>query len=265
MAVSAKVRAKGSLVIVGSGIKVGAHATVESVEHIRQAEKLFYLVTELATAVWLKRLNPTAETLDDLYAEGMSRRVSYHRMTKRILAAVRSGQQVCVVFYGHPGVFANAAHRAIGLARRSGFSAEMLPGVSAEDCLFADLGVNPGDHGCQTFEATDFLAARRIFDPTSALILYQVGALGEGSVRLGMVARPDRVQTLANRLRRFYPRRHPVVLYEASSFPLCGPMILKTSMEKFSSAEVRPMTTIYVPPRKQRAPDPNITKWYEVP
>jgi len=31
----------------------------------------------------------------------------------------------------------------------------MLPGISAEDCLFADIGVDPGIYGCQSFEATD--------------------------------------------------------------------------------------------------------------
>jgi hypothetical protein len=33
----------------------------------------------------------------------------------------------------------------------------MLPAVSAEDCLFADLGVDPGAAGCQSHEAADFL------------------------------------------------------------------------------------------------------------
>src|SRR2546429_6584747 len=45
-------------------------------------------------------------------------------------------------------------------AREEGFEAEMLPAVSAEDCLFADLGVDPGDEGCQSFEATSFLLFR---------------------------------------------------------------------------------------------------------
>jgi hypothetical protein len=43
----------------------------------------------------------------------------------------------------------------------------MLPAISAEDCLFADLGVDPADHGCPSYEATDFLvhgAAHRSCD-----------------------------------------------------------------------------------------------------
>ena len=50
---------------------------------------------------------------------------------------------------------------------REGFNAQMLAGISAEDCLFADLGLDPGKNGCQSFEATDFLIRRRQFEPTS--------------------------------------------------------------------------------------------------
>ena len=251
--------------IVGTGIQVGAHVTLESLERIRSAEKLFYVVTETVTATWLQRLNPKAETLDYLYKEGTPRELSYRRMTKRIIDEVKSGAEVCVVFYGHPGVLANAANHAVIWARRAGFPAEMLPGISAEDCLFADLGVNPGDSGCQTFEATDFLGHRRIIDPTSALILYQVGALGESSVRLGMKPRPERMAALTRYLRRFYPAQHPVVLYEASSFPLCPPSITRVRLQRFTSADVRPMATIYLPPRAQRRFDPKVAAWYDEP
>jgi len=37
----------------------------------------------------------------------------------------------------------------------------MLPGISTEDCLYADLGVDPGLIGSQNFEATDFIVSGR--------------------------------------------------------------------------------------------------------
>jgi hypothetical protein len=139
----------------------------------------------------------------------------------------------------------------------------MLPGISAEDCLFADMSLNPGDYGCQSFEATDFLAARRRFDPRSALVLWQVGALGESSVRRGMTVRPERLKTLTRVLCRHYPAHHRVVLYEAPSFPACDPYIKKVQLRRLPEVDVRAMTTVYVPPLPQRAPDPAIARWYE--
>ncbi len=254
---------KGSLTVVGTGIRLAGHATLEAVQCMRRAQRLFYLVTDPATAAWIRELNAAAETLDDLYGEGKSRFVTYREMAARIVGAAVAGADVCAAFYGHPAVLVNASHLAIRRARAHGIAAVMLPGVSAEDCLFADLDVNPGDHGCQSFEATDFLAARRRYDPTSALILYQVGVLGEGSIRRGAPARPERLRALVAFLGRHYPPRHRVTLYEAATFPGCRPAIRKLQLQALPKAEVRPMTTLYVPPLPQRPQDERIMRWFD--
>ena len=251
--------------IVGTGIKVAGHATLETVEAIKSADKLFYLVTETATAAWLRRLNSSATTLDDLYAEGKPRHKSYAEMTARIVSVVQAGSRVCAAFYGHPGVFVNASHFCIQLLRRQGYGARMLPGVSAEDCLFADLGINPGDYGCSSFDATDFLAFKRVFDPRSGLILWQVGALGEGSVRKGLLARPERLRALTDVLRRHYPARHPVVVYEAATFPACEPVVMRVPLRQLPEMKLRPMMTVYIPARPQRKPNPQIIRWFAEP
>jgi precorrin-2 methylase len=249
--------------VVGTGIALVAHTTAEALACLERAEKLFYLVTDPATEAWLRRLNPTAESLEDAYAEGKPRYRSYQDMTARIVNAVRAGRQVCAAFYGHPGVFVNASHAAIRRVRRLGLPARMLPGISADACLFADLGVNPGDVGCQSYEATDFLAYRRRFDSASALILWQAGALGESSVRKGMACRPERLRALTKYLRRYYPARHPVVLYEASQFPICDPLVTRIPLGKLPETPVMAMTTIYIPPRRPRAFSPTVRRWFE--
>jgi hypothetical protein len=220
-------------------------------------------VTDPATEEWIRRLNPRVETLADAYAEGKSRVRTYEEMTDRIVEAVRSGLQVCAAFYGHPGVFVNASHAAIRRVRRAGLPARMLPGVSADACLFADLGVNPGDVGCQSFEATDFLGCRRRFDPTSALILWQVGVLGESSVRKGMACRPERLRALTSHLRRYYPARHPVVLYEAAQFPVCDPVIKRIPLARLPDATVLAMTTLYIPPNGDKPLSAMVDRWLD--
>ena len=254
-------RSRGSLVVVGTGIAMAAQTTAEALACMQRAQRLFYLVTDPATEAWIRQLNPTAESLEDTYAEGKPRLRTYREMTARIVEAVFAGQRVCAAFYGHPGVFVNASHAALRRVRRAGLPARMLPGISADACLFADLGVNPGDVGCQSFEATDFLGCRRRFDPTSALILWQVGVLGESSVRKGMSCRPERLRVLTRRLRRHYPARHPVVLYEAAQFPICDPVIKRMPLAKLPDATVLAMTTLYVPPRPSRRLDPQVDRW----
>ena len=87
-------------------------------------------------------------------------------------------QHICVALEGHPSVFATPALNAVILAKQHGYYAKILPGISSEDCLFADLLIDPGSSGCQSFEATDFLIHKRIFDPTCHLILWQVDEIG---------------------------------------------------------------------------------------
>ena len=65
-----------------------------------------------------------------------------------MLQEVRLGKVVVGVFYGHPGIFVAPSHRAISIARAEGYEAKMLPAVSAEDSLYADLGVDPSRCGC---------------------------------------------------------------------------------------------------------------------
>jgi hypothetical protein len=256
-------RRRGSLVVVGTGIALAAQTTLEALACMQQAEKLFYLVTDPATEAWIRQLNRTAESLEDAYAEGKPRLRTYKEMTVRIVDAVLAGRQVCAAFYGHPGVFVNASHAAIRRVRRAGLPARMQPGISADACLFADLGLNPGDVGCQSFEATDFLGCRRRFDPSSALILWQVGVLGESSVRKGMSCRPERLRVLTNWLRRHYPARHPVVLYEAAQFPVCDPLIKRLPLAKLPEATVMAMTTLFVPPKASRPFGANIRRWFQ--
>src|SRR5439155_18779118 len=132
----------------------------------------------------------------------------------------------------------------------------MLPAVSAEDCLFADLGVDPGATGCQSYEATDFLLRQRQVDPTAALILWQVSVIGE---RIYSTApREHRLSVLVDYLTRWYGGGHSVTLYEAAPYPIADPLIESLVLEELPRAEPTPLATLYVPPIATRAPDPEM-------
>ena len=251
--------------MVGTGIKVIGQTTLEALAAMQRAERLFYLVDDAVTEAWIRKLNPTATALDSYYAEGKPRDRTYREIADRLIAEVRSGFGVVAAFYGHPGVFVDPSHDAIKRLRRAGFSARMLPGISTEDCLFADLGLDPGERGCQSFEATDFLASRRRFDPASALILWQVGMLGEPSVKADMATRPRRLEVLTSVLRRHYPARHRIVLYEAAQFPVCNPFVKRIPLATLPKTTISPAITIYVPPLGERADDPRIMRWFDEP
>ena len=253
-------RAPGSLTVVGVGIAGPAHVTREALGAIRAAQKRFVLVADPLTLEWLLDLAPGAENLAEVYEVGRPREASYEEMTERILAPVRRGRKVCAIFYGHPGVFANAPHEAVRRARAEGFEARMQPGVSALDCLFADVGVDPGDVGCQEYEATDFLLRNRRFDPCAALVLWQIGVVGVQDFRVEALWSRAGLEVLAERLLETYPRRHEVVVYEATTLPLRPPKILHLPLSALAAADVTAISTLYVPPLPDRPTDRKMLK-----
>jgi uncharacterized protein YabN with tetrapyrrole methylase and pyrophosphatase domain len=244
----------GSLIIVGTGIKLISHITVEAHVCIKKAEKVLFLLADVAADIWIKRLNINSESMDDCYIHGEPRYYAYDRMVERILSYVRKGLNVCVVFYGHPGVFVDPAHESIRRARMEGFSARMLPGISAEDCLFAELGIDPAENGCQSFEATDFLVYKRKFDNRSSLILWQIGVIGDPTFnKNGYKNSP--LTILYNVLKQYYPPDHEVIIYEASPYSICDSIIQRIPLNKMSETIVSVMSTLYVPPKERSLTD----------
>lgn len=240
---------RGSLRVVGTGIQVLSQTSSEAIAFIERAEKVYFLVADALAQQWLVRVNATAESLQGCYETGKDRSVTYEEIVERVMASVRAGLDVCLVAYGHPGVFAFPTHEAVRRARAEGYAASMHPGVSAEDCLFADLGVDPGASGCQSFEATDFLIYGRVFDRHSTLILWQIGAIAERAVREGAMAwNRAGIAVLADVLAEHYGPDHRVTVYEASPYGICEPLILPVALSDLAGAPVTAMSTLYVPP-----------------
>jgi uncharacterized protein YabN with tetrapyrrole methylase and pyrophosphatase domain len=236
----------GSLTVVGTGIQLGSHLTPEARANIEKADVVLSVVSEPIMQELLERLNDQTRSLHELYTVGESRAEAYEAMTEAILAEVRAGRDVCAVFYGHPGVFVAPSHESVRRARAEGFPARMLPGISAEDCLFADLGVDPARSGCQSYEATDFLVHRRRVDPEVGLILWQIGTVGN------VAAAADAVTTglpvLVEVLLEHYPAEHEVTVYEASPYPGFDPLVYTVRLAELAAEHVTALSTLYVPP-----------------
>jgi hypothetical protein len=149
-------------------------------------------------------------------------------------------------------------HAAIRQAWLEGHAACMLPGVSAEDCLFADLGLDPLADGCQSFEATHFLVRRYRPDPTVPLILWQVGVIGVTGYREEPLWSRDGLAVLAEVLGLWYPPGHECVVYEAAMLPVCNPVILRVPLAELPAAAVTTASTLYVPPTGKAPVDPEM-------
>jgi len=243
-------RGGGSLTVVGTGIRAMPQLTVEALAAMASADVLLHVIGEPEQEAALKAINPNAQTLTGYYLDGLERSVTYEAMVRHILAAVMEGRRTVAAFYGHPGVYTYPSHEAVRRTRSAGYPARMLAGVSSEDCLIADLGIDPGD-GCNSYEATDFLFFDRRIDPMAHLLLWQVGSIGNWtyeSAGYNLSALPS----LVAKLLRAFPPDHPVTLYEAPFSAGVRPRVEVFPLIRLSGASVTPATTLHIGPRVLR-------------
>ena len=229
---------------------------------MQAAERLFFLVTSPAHAVWVRRINPDAISLEDCYAEGKPRPESYREMADRILEAVRGGFRTCAAFYGHPGVFAQPSHAAIRARPSRRIQRTHAARRSRRGLPVCRSRREPrSTAAARASRRRDFLLSRRRFDPTSASDSVAGGAArrdracdrrcrrarsGCGSSSIGCAATTRRA-TVSCSTRPPVPDLRAVISRCRSSLP---------------AQTITPAMTLYV--RRSPTPqDQRIARWFD--
>lgn len=242
------------LVVVGTGIELGRHITERALSEIREADTVFCLADAFALAMVMD-LRPDTISLSPYYGDGKDRRQTYREMEAAILSELRLGKRVCAVFYGHPGVFAQVPHAVIQRARKLGIPARMEPGISAEACLYADLGLDPGQSGVQSLEATQFLIGDHCLDSSSLVLLWQVALSGDLTCTR-FHAEIEGLTALMQKLLRTYSAEHEVILYEAALLPIQKFRADRLRLSELPGASYQEFTTLVIPPLRHWAREP---------
>jgi len=236
------------------GMTLGSHLTPLARNAIEQADVVFAALSDHVVELWLQRMHPDVRSLQPYYAEGKSRLKTYREWVALIMAEVRSGKRVCAVFYGHPGIFAWSPHKAIEVARAEGFQAYMEPGISAEDCLYADLGIDPGRFGCQHFEASQLLFYQHRINPAGYVVLWQTALVGDWSLTRFHTGSAYR-QVLVDRLSQDYPLDHEVIVYHGATLPIEQPQVKRITLRDLPGTTLASQETVVLPPAAPLKPD----------
>lgn len=234
------------LIVVGSGIKSVAHLTEETKKIIQGSEKVLYLVNEELLKQWIMRESKNAEALDSTYFNSTKRIDAYNNITSVIINNYYEYNSLCVVFYGHPTVFAESALRAVKLIQAEKGSAIILPAISSMDCLFSDLQIDPGDQGCFSIDATELLIYERKLDAYSHTILWQIANLGMFNTQS-----TTKFNVLRDYLYTYYSSEQLVCLYEAALYPTKKPRIEWFKLVDLEDIRVTPISSLYIPPSPQ--------------
>lgn len=247
---SFKVNPTGSLVCVGTGIGLAGQITTIAKSHIENADIVFAALPDSIADQWIASLNPNFINLQQFYIDGKVRTECYQNMVNAILTQVRAGKNVVGAFYGHPGVFAWAPHESIRIARNEGYPAYMEPGISAEDCLYADLGIDPATSGCQAFETSQLLFFKHNVDPASLLILWQINIAGDHTLTT-FDSDKGRLTLTVEFLNQWYSNDHEVIVYEAPFLPTQTVRMDKIKLSDLPNTQLSMISTLVIPPAKK--------------
>lgn len=249
---------KGHLVVLGSGMSF-IDFTRDAEAEIMSADHVFHCVYDKVTQAWIGQLRPDSYDLRILYGPNIDRYHTYVRMAEALLHYVRLGKKVVAIYYGHPGIFAMPAHRAIHIARGEGHEALMRPGISALDYLVADIGFDPALPGLTSFEATDMLLRKRRIDPSLHVVLWQVGVVGEFQFSPGGFENKG-FDLLIETLTDVYGPDWEVTHYIAPQYVGIEPLIEKFTIASLRDSSVRErissLSTFYIEPHFAVETDP---------
>ena len=240
--------------IVGLGVLNVDQITRETERAIRRSNEVLYVDTGVATRAYLNSLCPRVTSLfETSYEEAGHRLNAYHHMAARVLDAALDHPPVTFAMHGHPIVGAYAPFLIRDMSSLLALEVLVLPGISAMDCLFAELMVDPCVAGMQMYEATDLLLRRRPLQPDVQALIWQIGCVETG-LHTMRVSKPARFERLRSHLLRFYPPRHEVSAVYSTPHPL-----MPSTLHRFALRDICEHAhllhagfTLFIPPATER-------------
>lgn len=245
------------IALIGSGIKTISHLTTEAKTYIEHADCVLYLINEPIFESWLIKHSKKCMSLEKYYFLHEKRSDSYKKIIAKIISLSKKYDFISVVLYGHPVVFSSLGIDTIKKAQKQNIETVILPGISTEDCLFADLEIDPSQNGCFSVEATNFIIFDDVINVFSDLIIWQVGIIGN----IGSVFNKNSKDGLAliqKKLLQTYSPEHEIILYEASLYPGVQSKIVKFPLQYLMEQDMSSLSTLYVPAKKRKTINRNL-------
>ena len=236
---------------------------------MKKSDCVLYLLNEPAIKQWVHENNPRAIGLEDIYYAAPLRQQAYMALCDTVIEYQTKHEKLCFLLYGHPAVFSSTVNMLVNrLQGRPDCQVQILPGISALDCLFADLNIDPAQAGMQSYDATEFLLADQAIHPDTPLFLWQIGVLGlfqpitEESTLSDICQQKHRqaLNLLTNHLLKYYPDTHKITLYTAAQYPGLPPETHSFSLAELANLSLPRLSILYIPTARKKSVNQTVYK-----
>jgi siroheme synthase len=241
--------AQASIVIVGSGIKVPDHLTIEALRVLASASEIWTNVPELEHAELAKVVGQAPHSLWPFFRTDRPRLASYQAITTHLLERARAVRHLAYLTQGHPLVLDRVATELLRQSNNQGVSvSSVLPGISSIDTILADIRYEPA-RGLQVFDATTFVRRETRIDGRAGLLLLQPGVFGTDMPRLTSNAPVPQLTDLQDALHKTYPGEHPAILIRSATASMAKQRFQTTIGDLHSvPATALAASTLWIPP-----------------
>ena len=247
----------GYVVVVGAGIRVPGHLTLESLDALSRCDEIHTILTPELAALLPRHLAPKIRSLWGHYRPGVLRREAYAHEVDAILAAAARGQRVAYLTVGNPVLFDSVTQGLLATSVQRGVEVQVLSALSAIDAIYTDLRQDIAP-GCQIYDASSIVAYGIQLRPDVPCLLLQPDMFGTSYVAIGHQPEPHAMRPLKDFLLQFYPPGH-VVTYVTSGVTARD----KSRLVEFPLAELggtddapqTPGASLFIPAAREPMPD----------
>ena len=237
--------------------------TYEAQRAIKSSDCVLYLLNEPAIKKWVEDNSNKAYSLDAIYFSNEKRKDSYSRIEKEVEFFLERYDHVCFVTYGNPVFFSSFTSNIVNSLKKKEINIEIMPAISALDCLYADLAIDPSEQGLQSFEATSFLLNDQNFSTDTPLVIWQVGVIGITDIikqETDLRKRAKYIDLFIDKLTQSYSPSHECYHYVASQYPGVQSNVVKLTLNDLRLFDVDRLATLFIPAEKKKSINANILK-----
>jgi len=241
--------------LVGLGVKAGIQITLEAIQAIKRADKVYTIHSSVEFKQEIKKKYNDHLIDCASFFEGEKERAQvFRKIARTIIKEAIDNENIRIAFavMGNPLFLVSACEYLIAAEEDYGISLEVISGVSTFDTVLSDLKIDVG-YGAAMYDSTLFLSKHVIPVTNIPLLLFQIATTNNTILNKGNIP-TNILQPLIEKLILHYGAGHEVIFVTSSVHIFMTAKKVKVKLKDvLDSNEIKlfERPTLYVPPLKE--------------
>lgn len=257
------------IIIIGAGLKMPEHLTIEALEALCCSKVVFTIFHEVplvkSTIEWYSKskhnleLEVDVRSLDDLYESNRLRVHNYILAAETIINEVKNSHPICYLTQGNPVVFDRVTKEVIKRAEKNNYSYTILSGISSLDTVMSDLRQEIAP-GLQIYDSSALVGQNLKPNIELPCILLQLNVFSTSFISKNKILKIGTLEGLKNYLLTFYPPSHQMQ-FVISESNFSSNIIYSTNLHSLHEVDPKYLSgsCLYIPPLNE----PQMDKKFE--